>query len=583
MKTGILLGALLILAGILLGFGNTGFIIEYSPPFSKVSAEELNVWRAHTLFVLPGSALLFYSLPAIRASWTLPKMGLNTKLSSLFVTLALSFIYRIGRLVFLRDLPVTDEEYTGQLGGRLLAAGKLQHDFNLPHEQMPTLFLFERQDTWSSFDFLGIQLAWMFSELTYTGPWIFCLCSAATVVVFFHVMLDMTGRRDWAMFGAMLLASSPMFTLLSFTTHAHILSRLFFTCAVLGILRTVKTREPIWAAAAGLSFGAGVLSRPAETLLLTVPFLAWYCRTVWKRESPPSTLFAFILGGLPCAVVLGLHNHAITDSWWLLPRIAPNTFPNPDGGMDSLNFLQAPVLLLRRIADNLVNNVSFTFIYWHGLFGTILFLIGMLDKEARCFIFGLLLHCTSTLFHDNDGVRVVGPIHFSEWTIPLSAVATLGMTRIAGQMPGRTLKSKFLQAAAGMLVVGSTFFVVVQGISLRQSNSWHHFFFEFVEGSVPKNSVVLAPRNAYFWSVFPPQGYNRSWVFETRAPKVDLSDEILILRYTTDSESKILRRFPDRRVFIAKPTQSEPFISISEVVRDDSTAPPIDKEKAHEM
>jgi hypothetical protein len=134
-----------------------------------------------------------------------------------------------------------------------------------------------------------------------------------------------------------------------------------------------------------------------------------------------------------------------------------------------------------------------------------------------------------------------------------------------------------------MLVVGSTFFIIVQGFSLRQSNSWHHFFFEFVEGSVPKNSVVLAPRNAYFWSVFPPQVYNRSWVFETRAPKVDLSDDILLLRYTTDSESKILQRFPDRRVFIAKPTPNEPFISISEVARDITVEPPTETEKANEM
>jgi len=84
MKTSIFLGASLILAGILLGFGNTGFIIEYSPPFSKVSAAELNVWRAHTMFILPGSALLFYSLPALSANWTLPHSGLQTKLSSLF-------------------------------------------------------------------------------------------------------------------------------------------------------------------------------------------------------------------------------------------------------------------------------------------------------------------------------------------------------------------------------------------------------------------------------------------------------------------------------------------------------------------
>jgi len=577
MRTTAAFGILWILFGLALGFGHSGFTIQYSPPFAMVSPGEFNIWLAHFVFFTPGSLALLWSLgPKLFAVgqriWV--RVGEFTRLHRIICQATLvaliSVAYRSGRIFFFRDLPVTDEEYTGQFGGRLLATGRWMVDLDIHPIQMPTLFLLERDGKWAPFDFLGIQLAWAFSEFTQTGLWIFAIAAALTVIIVYLTLREIFDSANWALVGSAIYALSPMVNLLSFSTHAHIFSRFFLALFILFIFRTVRRKQLVDAVALGLAFGCGVLCRPAEIVTLTAPF--WFYLGFRTFKERPTLVFAILLGGLPTLLVLVWHNIGVSGLWWQTPRMAENPFPNPVLGVPALAFLEEPQILLRRIADNLVNNTMFTLLYWHGAIGCALVAASLSRKTVPfLFLLGLAIHASLALLHDNDGVRVVGPIHFSEWVVYLSVIATFGLQRIYELDPSKA--KGVLSRVAAPLILVSILSTTILGLSIRSSNAWHEYFYTFIEASLPDGSVVMAPRNAYFWRALPPGYHNGSWVFEARAPKPDFAERVVILRYTTGSEVFALERFPERRVFVAVPSMEDPFVLVTEVERTTSLRP----------
>lgn len=562
-----LFGIILISLGIALGFGQSGFTIQYRSPFAYVSPGEFNIWLVYILFITPGAC-------ALTLNQSVPNFLTQTNVKSVPLVMgsvvlgALTVFYRLARLFFMRDLPVTDEEYSVQFGGRLIASGQWMAELNLDYSSMPTLFLYERDGAWASFDFLGIQLAWAVSELTGTGPWLFALLSAMTVVALFFLLQDVLDDTRWALVGTLIYASSPMATLLSLTTHAHVLSRFILVIFIMLMVRTMKHQTFTNSVLAGFVFGLGVLCRPAEFLTLGLPFILFGGVMILGGRAQWRLGIGFLAGGLPCALILFAHNFALTGQWWTSPRMAPNPYPSPKFEVGALAFVDDPQILIRRLADNLANNVMFTILYWHGLLGGLLAFMGLRGhKISGLLLLGLIFHSTIALLHDNDGVRVVGPIHFSEWVVPLSICATLGIRElwksiceIGGQEMGR--RSMF--CVSFTLFAGAVFATTVIGLSIRASNHWHESFYSYVNSQIPKGAIVLAPRNAYFWQVQPPGSYNGSWVFEARSPKPDLTDDVLYLRYVSGSEHTVAERFPDRRIFLVRPEATPPLISITE-------------------
>lgn len=551
-------GFSLMIAGGLMAWSFPGLRVDYMPPFPRVGPGEFNLWVTHLTLWLPGAALIGYGMKE-RFEKTqshfdsIESIAPHTERQVAVLTaLILASFYRVARSFFLRDLPVTDEEYSTQFGGRILASGNWFAHLDVPYEQMPTLFLLERDGGWTSIDFFGIQLAWAFAEFTHTGPWIFSLVSAATVVGMYYLLKALTGSRKWGFFGAFLMAISPMATMLSLTTHAHILSRFFLVLFLLFWVRGSQENNRNFALA-GLAWGFGMMSRPAETLTLTTPFLLFSLYEIVTRKRGPVDAVMFVLGVLPGLGLILLHNYNVSGTFWKTPRMVENTFlTNGAMAANSFAFLEEPLILLRRLVDNAIANVRSTILYWGGGLGLAALAFSKRSSHSLLLFVGLLLHFSVALLHDNDGVRSVGPIHYSEWVIHLTLLATLAIR-----------STDILQSKATALLAVATLstlpMFVAMGLGVRTSNSWHDSMFTIIETSVPRNSVVMLPRNAYFWTLLPPGAYNRSWVFETRSPMPDLSDEVLLLRYTTGAESWAINRFPERTIFILRPIPEAPY------------------------
>lgn len=562
MRGQLIAGVIFILAGLVMGRSLSGLTIEYRPPFAMYSPGEFNLWMVYFTLWLPGAWLIGLGVSSALqeklSKWSVLNYEFRKELQiSVLATLVLSAIYRIGRAIFLLDQPVTDEEFTNQFGGRILASGQWFADLNIPYNQMPTLFLLEREQGWTSFDFPGIQLAWAFSELTQTGPWIFALLSALSVVGMYWVGRELFESRRWALVGAAIYGFSPMVTMLSMTTHAHILSRSFLVFFLWAFFRAFRNKDQkIWILA-GIFWGLGMLSRPAETLTLTAPLLAYFVYHS-LRHSPRSVL-AFGLGVLPPTAMVVLHNLNVSGVWWKTPRMAENSFPGGVMAANTWAILESTDVLFRRLADNVINNVRYTVLYWFGGIGAVAAGLGIRRGIFPVLLtLGLAFQSGVGLLHDNDGVRVVGPIHYSEWVVFLSLLAVFGLRRIWPSESHKLVAPAFIAGLISSILVSG-----VMATSLQKSNSWHSDFFEFVESNVPPNSVVMAPRNGYFWNAL--KNYNRSWVFETRSPKPDLSDDVLILRYTTGAENWAVTRFPDRNIYLVKPAVEPPYMKIEAV------------------
>src|SRR6185436_11120570 len=157
-------GLLLLVAFFSLDATANGLRITFRGDLTTSSPGELNFWLGQVLLLCPSMLLLGYGLGAhVRPLFTRIAARVNAltprerRLGVLALTLVALAVYRIGRAVFLLDLPMTDDEYAVDFGGRIMASGHLMTRYPLPREALPSLFLFFRDGAVGSFDWPGGQ------------------------------------------------------------------------------------------------------------------------------------------------------------------------------------------------------------------------------------------------------------------------------------------------------------------------------------------------------------------------------------------------------------------------------------------
>src|SRR5260370_32578382 len=179
---------------------------------------------------------------------------------------------RVGRALVLLDFPITDDEYAARFGGQVLAMGQAAVPAFDPLAALPTRFLFLHEGKLSSFDWPGVQLAWAFSEWTRSGPWIFAFASAAAVS-FVAALVGRRLGRFWGAVAAGLALLSPMMCTLSYTSHAHLLSRGLLAVALWCFVMSETPGKPGWWVATGFCVGSAFLWRPTEMCCLALPLV----------------------------------------------------------------------------------------------------------------------------------------------------------------------------------------------------------------------------------------------------------------------------------------------------------------------
>lgn len=137
------------------------------------------------------------------------------------------------------------------------------------------------------------------------GPYLVSpLAALLCVFLVFLVGRELGLTRWWAAGAGLLLAASPVFVFQAVQPMSDIVATAWCLAAIYAALRARSSAR--WAAASGLAFGIAVLVRPLD-VLAAVPLA--FALPLKRR-----TLTLFVLGGLPCAVVLFAWNLACFGS-----------------------------------------------------------------------------------------------------------------------------------------------------------------------------------------------------------------------------------------------------------------------------
>ncbi|NTX33726.1 MULTISPECIES: glycosyltransferase family 39 protein [unclassified Myxococcus] len=537
-----------------------GLTVSFRMPFSASSSGELYQWLGHALLLVPGGVLLGLSLvhglsaPAVRMWRRLEALSAQERRAGAVLVAVVAFLLaRVGRFVFLLDRPITDDEQAARFGGQVLASGRFLVKLTDPLESFPTIFLYVRDGMGSSFEWLGLQVAWALGELTGTGSLVFSLAAAVPAVVVAWVATRRLGPA-WGGVAALLVLLSPMSALLSMTAHAHLLSRAALSVAVVCFLKA-EEKGGRWWTWLGLVSGVSFLCRPFETLFFLAPFYLWVLWRLVRRELPVGAcLGGLVLGWLPAVVAFLAFNHAVTGDALLPARVSMYTFPAKLSAHDAS--------MLERFGANTSYNALMLAVWFLGPVGVLLVGVGASwDRLTKLLLLSVLALLGLGLFHDNHGIHSVGPIHYSECAPALALVAVHGLRRLVDVARRAELPSATVMAGVlGSLVVGLGIFDMRNALALREQALIHESMEAYLNDAGLGRAVVLAPQYAVAWNQVPAFRKVGSFVLEWPPPHPGYEEDLIVLHDGPGFAEKLRPRFPDRRFFRMVPGKApDPF------------------------
>ena len=541
---------------------SNGTTVTFRGELSGSSPGELNLWLGHVLLLCPATLLIGYGFASSTRQlieWiaaTVRRLDARERrLGLLALTLLAVAAARLGRAVFLLDLPITDDEYAVDFGGRILASGQLMAHLTVPRESVPGLFLYFRNGAVGSFDWIGGQAVAAMAEMSHLGPFLWALVAAIPV----PALAVLIGRRlgaAWGLAAAFLFLCSPMASLLSMTTHAHLASRAFFALALLTLSSADEEGGFLAWTATGSFLGLAFLCRPLETAFFSAPIALWaLIQTVRRAPAYRQALAGLSVGFLPAAAILAWHAYAMTGNPLLPARFAA------EGHTDITSWS-----LWQRFGGNLSYNVLMLAVWFLGPLGLVLVAAGALtDRFTRLLGLCVIADLCLTLFHDNSGLHIVGPIHYSECAVPLTVIATHGLARLVSGARRHAFDALRVAATLGVaLAVGLGTLTFVQAAALRRQAAVQRHVYRAIEREVAdpggRPAVVLSPWFFAIVNAHPDLREIGTWVHDWRRPMVNLEDEILFLRDVPAVEPALRAQFPDRRFFRLVPLRVAPFL-----------------------
>lgn len=540
-------GALLLLAFASLPSVSDGMRVVFRPPWDRVASEEAWLWLGTFFLLLPGCVALGLALgPQIQSTWEWVRTRAVALSSTERVQLAVlvcvlgAAIAQVLNAVVLRGLPVTDDEYAALLGGRIWASGRWSASLPPWFPAAPQLFLFSRGGTYTSFDFPGVIGAWALSQLTSSGTWIFSVLGGLGL----GALAVLTTRR-WgaatAVVAAALALASPHFTLISLSSHAHVLSRGFFGLG-LATLLFVDAPSARRGFLGGVLLGLATLCRPFEVVVIVAPVvLGLVLDSLRARRFP----FVFgLLGGLlvmaACFIAIDL---GVGGS--VLPlRMSPNDVVHPYGQMlkGPLDFSAWPA----RFGNNVTYNLVMSGVFLLGPIGLPLACWGAtVDATHRRLALGALLGLFIGLLHDDRGIHALGPVHLSEASFVLLVLAVAGLRQLVDRC--RQLGLGFSAALPAGYLAGLVVFTGFYAVAHARQAAVQQSAYELIEGQVTGPTVVLAPSYAAVRGTLD-ETKTGTWVYSWRRVDPLLEEAVVILHDSPQARAQVRSWFPERAV-----------------------------------
>lgn len=533
-----------------------GLEITFQRGFTNSSPGELYFWLGSLLLLAPGLILLGLAARAeLVAGLHAVLRGVErltpsqARLAGLLLILALTVTYRLLRLWVLGDFYLTDDEYCVRFGGQVWVAGHLAAPLPVPSAFSPALFLFERDGLVASRDFVAQIAVAAFALWTGLGPWVYALLAGLTGLAAAAAAGVLAGRRAAAV-AALLFVCSPMAVCLSITEHAQLVSRGLVALAIWAFV-WARAGAPVRLLVAGAAAGTAALARPFETLLLLAP-LALATIVAGGNLRTAARRLAWLAAGVLPALLLALaYNAQVTGSPWLLPRFFHPPFKEDVPG------------LWDRAGSNVAYNTIQLALWFLGPAGVGLALLGAArDRTARLLLIGVGLNLLGGLLHDDWGLHIVGPIHYSESVVPLAIAAALGLLRLPELAQHHRFDPRPVAAALLALIVAGG--AVFSGWHLRHLHIMvrpQALGYGLLDQQL-KHAVLLAPTFEQFWKTIPGWRHFGSWVFAWRGVSPRSDENVIILNDLPGAAAAARRAFPDRALHRLVIADKPPFVQL---------------------
>lgn len=543
------------------------FRMEMGKSFLLINTRESLFWLSHYLLLVPGLLLVAWAiaprLARLARARRLRSGGQNSgrsrpgreiRLSTgarriLWAAgfgLCLLFVSWLGRSLFLLDLPITNDEYTILFGAKIVLEGAVtapdipaEYGFSMP-------WIYRGDSRIASMDFPGTILLTALAIWSGLEKWLFFLLSALSGVALVAACGRLDGRRGLWM-GAVLWLVSPMATTLSFTLHSHLVSRSFVALAYALWIWTVTREdgEAPWWAGAGLGFcaAAAFVSRPAEAATVLLPVGLHLLWRAWNgQQAAKVTAMAAGLTGLTGPLLTAWWNAATTGAWNVSARVLMNT---------SIGEPLWPAVW-HRLGENLGFNLMMLLLWFLGPLVAALVIAALRSSApiarwvAQVCAAGVACQLLMALLHDSTGIRIVGPIHYSEAAVPLLILSVLGLRRLVQLLDRFQISLETPTALLGAYLLSLVIWTGVHTGSLVDQAVIHRLPLDATAHL--ENAIVISDRPSDLWFSRPELEDVSSWLADLPHPDPFLRNEVIFAYPEADVE--LLRRdFPDRKLY----------------------------------
>ncbi|MBN2185137.1 MAG: glycosyltransferase family 39 protein [Candidatus Krumholzibacteriota bacterium] len=554
-------GVYLITGFFSLGETYNGLWVRFLTPFTNmIDSGESYFWLAHLYYMTLAACLLGYGLSP---SFAKPLMSLKEKTKNLSTRniiiglvclfVAVVAVSKLGNSFVLQGYPITDDEYAAEFGGQVFASGHVKVPVPDWFKAYPERFLLQRDGFYTAFDWPGVQVIWALAVITGLGSIVFSILAALPYIAV-AIIIGIKFGKHWGAVSALLFVFSPMAAALTVTTHAHLASRAFLSLAILFYFLTTRKERAVYWGAAGFFAGCSFFHRPFETVFLILPLIFDVLYRLIKKEMTVKSLVFLSVGVSIPLLAFGLLNNALTGNPLLPGRFAESEI-KPRKQTDFLAAFKSIEIFWNRFGANTNYNLMMLMVWFLGPVGVVFAVFGVkFDRFTKILALCVLSHLFLGLFHDNHGLHMVGPIHYSEDVAFLTIIAAHGLYFIVQRIKstGFVDIKTFASILVFYLVFGMGTFNAWQMKALNEQSHIQSEVYDWIDNQGLHNAIVLAPRFYEIWSISGiPAKYATTgcYVFEWRMTKPDYSDDVLILRDVKSEIPKLRKAFPDRTLY----------------------------------
>lgn len=368
------------------------------------------------------------------------------------------------------------------------------------------------------------------------------LCAGAMVVLTYLLGKELFPEdKTTPLLAAGFVALSPFVAFTCGTTHNSTTSMAFVNLGLWALVRSVRRDAPLFAILAGLAFGAGLHSRPLNSVAVAVAcgvialVMAVRTRRRWWLLAA-----GFIAGVLPGLAAYFLINKAITGDPMMTPAVMSVPTKLKIFGFDGTVIAHTPLLAFGKSGTNLIRLTLWTTGSTLGAIALVAFLGGLRRRTSDLVLLAPVLAVFSCYyFYFTSPGSDTGPLYYADLVPALALVIGRTLVALGDRLPEEGHLSMVRSTVVMSFVVALGSFWPMQGIAGHHVTDNNLQPYRAVERAGLHNAIVWFNRSPRF----------RSWKLTPIPPKPDLSDDVLYARYDEKNAVALWDKYGTTRSF----------------------------------